>query len=361
MAKFWELSEEHQRHLIESKLEKYGKVIGALETPYSMVYTLQGDVVKVPRFVVAKAPKVDAAMADDQIRVRLLRFLHEVNHIYRTCHLSLIHRFGQIEIAYGLPFLISAKRHMTLRDAMEEGPLNVVTALAIAVQVSHAIAYIGKKGISAHQDLKAENIFLDDVTKKFRFGDVEPPYRYQAYVADLDMANAAILFNKPQGSRPYMAPEQYEKSVDGAPPVSLSRADVFAVGVNLFEMLTGGLHPLGERTTDVWPGRSGKWSHEEVWKNWARNAANRLKQHSGSMDGDLTALMISCFQPEPGNRPCAGDLETALLSCLRSRDNGAHESLKAYLAQVDEDEAIGSDAGWPHMDDMYSRLQQQLL
>lgn len=242
---------------------------------------------------------------------------------------------------------------------MEEGPIPVTTALAVAAQVSHAIAYIGKKGIEAHQDLKAENIFLDDVCQKFAFGDIPPHFRYQAYVADLDMANAAILFNKPQGSRPYMAPEQYRKSLEGEPPISLSRADVFAIGVNLFEMLTGGIHPVGERTTDVWPGGSGKWSHEEVWKKWARNAAHRIGQEINIFDHDLGIVMINCFQAEAGNRPDASELKAELLNCLKARDSRAHDSLIAYLYQVDEAEAVNSDAGWPHMNEMYAGLQKQ--
>lgn len=90
--KLWEFSKDHQRVLIQSILHKYGNVIGELETPYSKVYTLERDAI--PRYTVAKSPKVDEAMADDQIKDRLLRFLNEVNHIYRTCNLSLIQRFG---------------------------------------------------------------------------------------------------------------------------------------------------------------------------------------------------------------------------------------------------------------------------
>lgn len=358
MKKFWEFPEEHRRILVESRLGVHGKVIGSLETPYSIIYTLERDAV--PRYVVAKAPKVDAAMPVDQIEVRLLRFLHEANHLYRTCNLSLIQRFSHVEVAFGLPFLISVKRDMTLRDAMETRPIPIVSALAVAIQVSHAIGYIGRKGIDAHQDLKAENIFVDFLGKKFAFGDTQPPFLYQAYVADLDMANAAVLFNKPQGSRPYMAPEQYKKLSLGEPRHDLSKADVFAIGVNLFEMISGGIHPIGERTTDVWPNGQGKWSHEEVWKKWARSAVDRLNENTCTLEADLKAVLLTCFQTDVTSRTDAIQLEAALLECLRVRDDSAYYSLVAYIAQVDEAETINSNAGWPYMDDMYDRLRNEL-
>ena len=68
--------------------------------------------------------------------------------------------------------------------------------------------------------------------------------------------------------RTYMAPEQYTKDLieDG------SRMDVFALAVIAFECLTDGLHPIGVRTSDVWPvplpDKPSKWSHEDIWKSW---------------------------------------------------------------------------------------------
>jgi serine/threonine protein kinase len=188
---FWEFPAHIQELLVSTHLSKWGTVSGRLETPESFVFTLGNG----RNTVVAKAPKVDADMPSEKIRERLTVFLHEANHIYRVCHLSLVQRFSYVEVVHGLPFLISAKRHMTLRDAMEEGPLGETETLAVGVQIAHALAYLRTRGVVTHQDLKPENVFLDEIRKKFVDAE-QHPLMYQCYLADFDLANAAVLYNQ---------------------------------------------------------------------------------------------------------------------------------------------------------------------
>lgn len=343
---FWEFPAETQDLLVSVHLSKWGEVVGRLETPESFVFTLRsGDNV-----LVAKAPKVDAAMSPDKLRERLTVFLHEANHIYRVCHMSLVQRFAYAEVVHGLPFLIAAKRHQTLRDAMEEGPLSEIDALAIGVQIAHALAYLRARGVVCHQDLKPENVFLDDIRKKFA-GAEEHPFGFQTYLADFDLANAAVLFNQRHGSRPYMAPEQYDR---GPSPsgTRLDAMDIFALGVNLYEMLTGGIHPLGVRTNDAWPNGAGKWKREDTWKKWARTPT----LSPSGIDPSLGTIIADCLNVAPELRPSAHELEDALFAQLRRRSVPAASSLEAYLKMADDAAALGEEAGWPHMDDMIRRL-----
>ena len=352
MKKLWELTEPDQEKIIPIMLRHHGELIGRFSSPYSWIYTLK------PKYgsqhLIAKAPKIRSDMSSEDARARLLKMLTEINTIHRVCRHSLVHRFGKIEIVLGVPFLISIKRNMNLRDAIEEGPFNQVDMLATAVQIARGIEYIQSRGLICHQDLKAENIFLDNIARKF-VTDGAFPYSYQAYLADFDLVNTAVLFSQPYGSRPYQAPEQYLK--DGTP--NFDKIDVFALAVNMVEMLTGGIHPLGVRTTDAWPDSTigNKWNREDPWKRWARNPilSSELKL---PLDGPVRNLIVEMLSVEYEERPSMKEVKSRLMDCLRDYDINAYESLKLYLQHADDAEKVNSEAGWPYMDDLVSQINR---
>lgn len=352
MKKLWELAESDQEKIIPIMLQHHGEVIGRFSSPYSWIYTLKSKFGS--EHLIAKAPKIRSEMSTEDARARLLKMLTEINTIHRVCTHSLIHRFGKIEIVLGVPFLISVKRHMNLRDAIEEGPFNRVDMLATAVQIARGIEYIQTRGLICHQDLKAENIFLDIIAKKF-VTDGRFPYSYQAYLADFDLVNTAVLFSQPYGSRPYQAPEQYVK--DGTP--NYDKIDVFALAVNMVEMLTGGIHPLGVRTTDAWPDSTigKKWNREDPWKKWSRNPtlSSELKLHP---DDSVRMLIVEMLSVEYEVRPTMVEVKNRLMECLRDCDRHAYESLMLYIQQADEAEKINSQAGWPYMDELVSKINR---
>jgi serine/threonine protein kinase len=280
--------------------------------------------------------------------------LTEINTIHRVCLHSFIHRFGKVELIFGVPFLISIKRHMTLRDVIEEGPLDIVDVLTISIQIARAVEYIQSKGLICHQDLKAENIFIDSIYAKFvTNGDF--PYKYQAYLADFDLVNTAVIFNQPYGSRPYQAAEQYIK--DGFS--KFDKIDVFALGVNMIEMLTGGIHPIGVRTTDAWPVSSigKKWSREDPWKKWSRSP-----MISKDLNLDADARLIKYIQTmlvaDYELRPSISEVKNQLIKLLQDHDIHAYSSFNLYMNQADSAEIINNESGWPYMDNLISKVNQ---
>ena len=120
----------------------------------------------------------------------------------------------------------------TLADRLRQGALAPRKAVEIAIAIAHGLAAAHGKGI-VHRDLKPANVFLlaDGQVKILDFGLARPAAR---------AASGATLTQAPLtdpgtvlGTVGYMAPEQVRGlDVD-------SRADLFALGVLLYEMLSG--------------------------------------------------------------------------------------------------------------------------
>ncbi|HSH91264.1 MAG TPA: serine/threonine-protein kinase, partial [Ramlibacter sp.] len=118
----------------------------------------------------------------------------------------------------------------TLREFLKDQrtpPLPVV--LAIARQLFAAMIYAHEQGV-LHRDLKPSNIVLA--------GKLEDPAASRAKILDFGIAriNSALSVTHAgtvMGTPGYMAPEQYRGD-----PTDV-RSDIYALGVTLFEMLTG--------------------------------------------------------------------------------------------------------------------------
>jgi serine/threonine-protein kinase len=116
-----------------------------------------------------------------------------------------------------------------LRDIMAEGRIAQDRAIRIAVHVLEALEYIHENGV-VHRDLKPENIMVDanDNIKLIDFGIAG-----DSAAKRLTYAN----FTATLGTADYISPEQVKgKRGDG-------RSDIYAMGIILYEMLTG-RHPF---------------------------------------------------------------------------------------------------------------------
>jgi eukaryotic-like serine/threonine-protein kinase len=357
MKKLWEFSEEHQRDLVAAHLIKHGPLIGEMSTPHSSIYTFDHGPHTYPRYVIAKGIQVDTSKSTEEKRKYFDRALFEVNNAYGVFHHGSIHRFFDVDVICGVPFLLSRKRDATLRDVIADGSLPLPEAISIAIQLVHALIYCAQKGIICHQDLKPENVFIDFFHKHFAVPP-EFPLRCRIHVADFELANAYLVLRHPYGSRPYMAPEQYG-SLREDPLPDFSRTDVFAVGVILFEMLTGGVHPVGERTSLVWPhpaeGKSRKWLREDPWKQWLnRGALTDIGDHS--LDPEILLIIQDCLKIDSAMRPSKKDLEVRLLERLRILHEHEFDTLSVMLAQYDQIANESEELGWPYYADRLKRL-----
>jgi len=126
----------------------------------------------------------------------------------------------------------------SLREVLREPGFEPMSALRLFVNVCQAVAYAHTRGV-IHRDLKPENILIDE-----RAGNV--PKVMDFGLAGLTNGHASPeLLNLTQsymamGTAAYMAPEQQTdaRSVD-------QRADIFSLGILLYEILIGQPPPRG--------------------------------------------------------------------------------------------------------------------
>ncbi len=128
---------------------------------------------------------------------------------------------GQGLVFYVMPFV----EGITLADVLRaDGPLDLNLAVGVAAPILDALEHAHRNGI-VHRDIKPDNILIDGASGRPLLVD----FGISKLLTEEAPADADVL-----GTPHYMAPEQAlgEKSVDG-------RADVYAMGAVLYQMLTG--------------------------------------------------------------------------------------------------------------------------
>jgi Tol biopolymer transport system component len=172
-------------------------------------------------------------------RARLERFEQEARTAGLLNHPNVLTVYDLGEGADGAPYLVSELLDgETLRDRLTNGAIPVRRAVEYAVQIARGLAAAHARGI-VHRDLKPENLFVtrDDHVKILDFGLAK---LIQRDAADRDASHTARtvapVLTEPGlvlGTVGYVAPEQVRAAAAD------HRADLFAFGAILYEMLSG--------------------------------------------------------------------------------------------------------------------------
>lgn len=160
------------------------------------------------------------------------RFQREAQLLGKLQHPNIVNifDFGQ---AHDLFYLIMEYvEGANLRQIQQADELGPVAALALVPQICNALEYAHANGV-VHRDIKPENILVNTAG--------------QVKIADFGLAKmggrteetALTQLGQVMGTPHYMAPEQVERPADVD-----HRADIYSLGVVIYEMLTGEL-PLG--------------------------------------------------------------------------------------------------------------------
>ncbi|MBE2283226.1 MAG: serine/threonine protein kinase [Prosthecobacter sp.] len=162
----------------------------------------------------------------------LERFNREARALARLSHPHIVqvYDFGEKPMPY---LLMEHVEGVNLRQAMQHGGLTAREALTIVPTLCDALHYAHEHDV-LHRDIKPENILIDTDgrVKLVDFG-LAKLRDESALPFTLTQSGAKL------GTLAYMAPEQVEK-----PAEVDHRADIYSLGVVLYEMLTGEL-PLG--------------------------------------------------------------------------------------------------------------------
>jgi len=263
-----------------------------------------------------------AAYASDPERLR--RFDQEARAAGALNHPNIVAIFD-VGTHDGSPFVVSEllEGH-TLRSRLADGPPPLRKALDYAVQVAQGLAAAHAKGI-VHRDLKPENLFVtnDGHVKILDFGLAKLVRGEGATGAEADslVATAMTEMGRVMGTVGYMAPEQVRGEAAD------HRADLFALGCVLHEMLTG--RPPFHRESAV-----------ESMAAIVRDDLPPLDPLLESRAPALGALLRRCVEKLPGERfESARDLAWALDAVARAA--GANPAGATAEAVPAHEEAIG--------------------
>ena len=179
-------------------------------------------------------------------RERLQRFEHEARAAGALSHPNVVAVFD-VGATDGIPYLVSELLEgESLGNLIRRGPLQPRRAVLLMIQAASGLAAAHAKGI-VHRDLKPENLFVlpDGRLKILDFGlakllhDDAPPRDETGPQLHTLTQTGQIM-----GTASYMAPEQVRDQ-----PVD-HRADLFALGAILHELITGAKAFPGETPAD---------------------------------------------------------------------------------------------------------------
>jgi eukaryotic-like serine/threonine-protein kinase len=271
------------------------------------------------------------------------RFLHEARAAATLSHPNACQLY-EVSEHEGHPFLV-----MELLDGeplsarLKRGPLPKDEAVALIRQLMSVLIEFHQADL-IHRDLKPSNVFITDQGPKLLdFGLARQPQRTESLTVSALTVPGAV-----RGTLRYMAPEQITGD-----PVDV-RTDVFALGVMLYEMLTGRL-PFDVPTNLDWlqavlkedapPMRSPElYDLEAVVGRALKRRPEERYASIADMAADLDAALSGDFAPPPSAPEHDGALRLVVLPFrllqpdqeIGALQDGVPEALTALLASRPE-------------------------
>lgn len=345
---FYSQDEEMKKHLMETFLENRGKCIKVLSGMCGEIYILDAGENTTPRYICAKIPKQQDKLTEHE---RNKRFIEELEQQLSFYHHQFVHWAFDFKDMMGIPIALFRYWGKDLGSLLEDEDVSEITKLSCMLYTCMGLQHCYNNGLNAHQDLKPANIFLRN-RKNDCCGLPDLDIYDFALIGDFGLANKSKVFD---GSRPYMAPEQWGKT-------NLSPAtDIFALGVILYELMSNGYHPVGIRLQDFWPtpkaGNTKKWTSSDEWKKWISQGCE-IKQLDNPIDSDLTVFIKQMLRVKPNERPSIDKVIDFLLKQIDKRSHESYEQINFLIQHYDSKvKKEPLEKQWPYLFSQWEKFK----
>jgi len=232
---------------------------------------------------------------------RMARFQREAKVLASLSHPNIATIYGLEDSGSTRALVMELVEGPTLADRIKAGAISADESVRIARQIADALEYAHERGI-IHRDLKPANVKVtnDDTVKVLDFGLAKA---LEGDPLSLDISTSPTISRMATqqgvllGTAAYMSPEQAKaKSVD-------RRADIWAFGCVLYEMLTSKVAFPGDSVTDT---LAGVIRAEPDWSQLPSVTPMRVR-----------VLLQRCLQKDPKERLQAiGDARIVLNEVL---------------------------------------------
>lgn len=202
------------------------------------------------------------------------RFVQEARSAARLAHPNVVNVFDQGQDSDMAYLVMEYLPGITLRDLLKDyGKLTSEQTIDIMEAVLSGLAAAHKAGI-VHRDLKPENVLLAD-DGRIKIGDFG-----LARAASANTATGQALL----GTIAYLSPELVTRGIADA------RSDIYALGIMMFEMLTGEQPFLGEQPMQI------AYQH-------ANDAVPAPSSKNQAVPRELDDLVLWATAKDPDQRP----------------------------------------------------------
>ena len=228
-------------------------------------------------------------------------------------------------------FVMELVKGEPVTDYCDRNRLNLRQRLELFLQVCQAVQHAHQKGV-IHRDLKPSNILIavHDVTPVAKVIDFGIAKAVGQHLTDKTMYTAVSQF---VGTPLYMSPEQAgQRSLDVD-----TRTDVYALGVLLYELLTG--------TTPIDPETVRKAGLDEVRRIIREDEPPRPSARMSTLKAAVLSTVAEkrAAYPRRLARQVRGELDWVVMKCLEKDRDRRYESASALAADVQRylnDEAV---------------------
>ncbi len=274
-----------------------------------------------------KMPK-RAGASDAELKQLFSHFEHEASVVFGLRNQHIVHPRAYGHLPDGRPYLVmDLLEGSTLADLLvQQAKLPMREALRFAIQLSTGLAAAHQAGV-IHRDLKPGNIFVD-THETSRVAELDVP---TLRLTDFGLAFRAGRDAMHAGTPEYLSPEQARGDQPDA------RADLYSLGIVLFEMVGGRLPFTGKEAL-------------EVMQHHLSTPAPDVRTAEETVPEDVALLIARLLEKDPSKRyQSATELRNALEIRLKQLENRSERTNVVKLSDLAPQSAISTERVLPRM------------